>query len=97
MIGLTLLKDIINLEGEYRQAFVTMGESGIGWIDVIFRFCVIVLVDSAKVIGVNYEELNVWLFAIILPTVIMISLMLNVFLTVKLYSARKSLKTLGAS
>jgi hypothetical protein len=97
MIGLTLLKDIINLEGEYRQAFVTMGESGIGWIDVIFRFCVIVLVDSAKVIGVTYEELNVWLFAIILPTVIMISLMLNVFLTVKLYSARKSLKTLGAS
>ncbi len=97
MIGLTLLKDIINLEGEYRQAFVTMGESGIGWIDVIFRFCVIVLVDSAKVIGVTYEELNVWLFAIILPTVIMISLMLNVFLTVKLYSARKSLKTLGAN
>ena len=92
-----MLKDIINLEGEYRQAFVTMGESGIGWIDVIFRFCVIVLVDSAKVIGVTYEELNVWLFAIILPTVIMISLMLNVFLTVKLYSARKSLKTLGAN
>ena len=92
-----MLEDIINLEGEYRQAFVTMGESGIAWIDVIFRYCVILLVESAKAIGVTYEELNVWLFVITLPTVIIISLTLNVSLAIKLYRTRKSLKNLDAS
>ena len=92
-----MLKEIINLEGAYKQAFVTMGESGIGWIDVVFRFCVIVLVEGAKAIGVTYEELNVWLFVIILPTVMIISLTLNIFITIKLRHARKKIKKLEAS
>lgn len=90
-----MLEAIINLDAEYWQAYTTMGESGIGWIDAIFRFCVIVLVDLAKILGVTYEELNVWLFVIVLPAIILLSITLNFFLAIKLRHARKQLLKLG--
>ena len=44
-----------------------MANSGIVWIDEIFNFCVRLLYDIGGVLGVTYEEINVWLFVIIWP------------------------------
>lgn len=44
-----------------------MANSGIKWIDTIFNFCVRLLYDVANILGVSYEEINVWLFCIIWP------------------------------
>ena len=58
------------LDGEYLRAIKTMGGSGINWIDAIFRYCVVLLVDLAKVLRISYEELNIWVFVIIQPLII---------------------------
>ena len=44
-----------------------MANSGIIWIDGIFNFCVILLYDISGILGISYEEINVWLFCIIWP------------------------------
>ena len=59
-----MLEEVINLKDEYQQAIVTMGDSGIAWIDLVFRVCVFLLVEFAKIIGITYEELNVFLFVL---------------------------------
>ena len=41
--------------------------TGIEWIDFTFNFCVQLLFDIADLIGISYEEINVWLFCIIWP------------------------------
>jgi hypothetical protein len=58
------------LDGEYSRALKTMGGSGINWIDAIFRYCVVLLVNIAKVLGISYEALNIWVFIIIQPLLI---------------------------
>ena len=57
-------------DSEYFRALKTMGGSGIDWIDAIFRYCVVLLVDLAKVLGISYEALNIWVFIIIQPLLI---------------------------
>ena len=44
-----------------------MANSGIEWIDTIFNFCVRLLYDLANILGISYEEINVWLFCVIWP------------------------------
>ena len=44
-----------------------MANSGIYWIDETFNFCVYLLYDIAGILGISYEEINVWLFCIIWP------------------------------
>ena len=44
-----------------------MANSGIEWIDVTFNFCVSILYDIGRVLGISYEEINVWLFCVIWP------------------------------
>lgn len=55
---------------EYQRALATMGASGNDIIDYVFKFCVVLLVDLANWLGMSYEELNVWLFVIIMPTIL---------------------------
>ena len=62
------------LDGEYLRALKTMGGSGINWIDAIFRYCVVLLVNVAKALGISYEALNIWVFIIIQPLIILILL-----------------------
>ena len=57
---------------KYTQAINTMGESGVNWIDTIFRICVYILVDLADLIGISYEAINIWIFVIIQPVLIII-------------------------
>lgn len=44
-----------------------MANSGIEWIDTVFNFCVHFLYDIAGILGISYEEINVWLFCVIWP------------------------------
>ena len=44
-----------------------MANSGIFWIDIIYDFCVQLLIDTARFLGISYEEINVWLFCVIWP------------------------------
>ena len=44
-----------------------MANSGIVWIDAVFDFCVILLIDATKILGITYEEINVWLFVVKWP------------------------------
>ena len=72
------------INSEYVNAFNTMGESGINWIDMIFNICVIGLVDLASILGITYEEVNVWLFVIIWPVLTFYLIVRNIFLKKKL-------------
>ena len=59
-------------DGEYFRALKTVGGSGINWIDAIFRYGVVLLVNFAKILGISYEELNIWVFIIIHPLITLI-------------------------
>ena len=62
-----------------------MANSGIYWIDVTFDWCVRLLYQCAGWLGITYEEINVWLFVIILPIALLLSLACNLFLGLQLY------------
>ena len=57
---------------KYTRAFNSMGESGVGWVDAIFRVCVYILADLSEIIGISYEAINIWIFVIIQPLLILI-------------------------
>ena len=46
-----------------------MANSGIEWVDVVFNWAVYALVYMAQVLGITYEEINVWLFCVAWPLV----------------------------
>jgi|TARA_B110000977_G_scaffold96617_1_gene127398 hypothetical protein len=52
----------------YQRALHTMGDSGVHWVDVLFKMCVVALVDLAHVLGISYEAINIWIFVIIWPS-----------------------------
>jgi hypothetical protein len=37
--------------------------------DIIFKLCVDVLIFLANVLGITYQEINVWIFCIIEPII----------------------------
>ena len=49
------------------------------WIRNTFDWCVNILLSAADTIGVTYEALNVWIFVIIVPVVLVISLTVNIY------------------
>ena len=76
-------------DSEYFRALRTMGDSGIYWIDAIFRYCVVLLVDLARVLGISYEALNIWVFVIIQPLIIVILLIWALRLRRKIKKLRR--------
>lgn len=54
----------------YVEALNSMGETGNSAIDTIFMICVILLADLAALLGLSYEALNIIIFVIIMPTII---------------------------
>ena len=65
-----------------------MANSGIYWIDITFDWCVNLLYKIAGLLGITYEEINIWLFLIIGP----ISLLLSIFLNYYFYKKTNKLK-----
>jgi hypothetical protein len=55
-----------------------MAASGVHWVDQLFNAGVYVLVYLAHTLGMSYEAVNVWVFIIMLPAVLLASLALNV-------------------
>ena len=49
-----------------------MGNSGFEFIDFIFKICVIVLVDLAELFGISYELINIIIFVILQPALILL-------------------------
>lgn len=48
-------------------------------VDDIFDWCVLTLVEVSAIMGMTYEELNVYLFVIMFPLAIIISVLFNIF------------------
>ena len=65
-----------------------MVNSGINWIDITFDWCVNFLYKVARLFGISYEEINIWLFVIIGP----ISLLISIFLNYYFYKKTNKLK-----
>ena len=68
-----------------------MANSGIYWIDVTFDWCVRFLYRTADLLGITYEEINIWLFVIIGPATLLASLALNAYL---IYKASRKAETM---
>ena len=60
-----------------------MANSGIVWIDLVFNYCVRLLYELAGAVGITYEEINVYLFVIVGPILLVVSIGLNVFLIMR--------------
>ena len=65
-----------------------MANSGIYWVDVTFNWCVRLLYEIAGWLGITYEEINVWLFVVIVPIAFILSLTLNMFFIISSYRYR---------
>ena len=57
---------------KYVDAYNTMGNSGNEILDFIFKVCVIFLVDLAEILGISYEAINIIIFVILQPLLIII-------------------------
>ena len=66
-----------------------MANSGIYWIDITFDWCVKFLYIVANILGITYEEVNIWLFVIIGPLFFLISIYLNYFFYKKIKRLNK--------
>ncbi|WP_148363910.1 hypothetical protein [Bacteroides sp.] len=60
--------------------------------DKLCNNCIDVLEGLSKDIGMSYGELNVWLFVIIQPALILIFFTTTVILTIRLYRKNKDFK-----
>ena len=47
------------------------------WINTTFEWCVEFLTYLAQDLGTTYQALNVWLFVIIFPALLLVSLIIN--------------------
>ena len=65
-----------------------MANSGIEWIDITFNICVRLLYDIGGVLGITYEEINVWLFVVIWPIASLVLFAEVIRLRLKLSSSK---------
>ena len=57
-------------------------------IDIIFNWCVDLLIKFAKLLGVTYNQINVWIFVIIVPFIFLLMLLIIIKQRVKLKSLK---------
>jgi hypothetical protein len=69
-----------------KSSAVTMANSGIDWVDIVFNWCVHLLYDWATFFGISYEEINIWVFIVIWPA---ITLAMAVWILVLLRKIRR--------
>lgn len=60
--------------------------------DEICNQCIKIMEDMSSMLGVTYGELNVWLFVIIQPTLILMFFTTTIILTIRLYRKNKDFK-----
>ena len=69
-----------------------MANSGINWIDITFDWCVNFLYKVAGLFGISYEEINIWLFVIIGPILLSISIFFNYYFYKKIKNLKKTIE-----
>ena len=57
---------------KYVDEYNTMGNSGNEILDFVFKVCVIFLVDLAEVLGISYEAINIIIFVVVQPLLIIL-------------------------
>ena len=57
--------------------------------DVIFDWCVKLLVRSAELLGLTYNEVNVWIFVIIEPLIFLLMLLVIIKQGIKLRALKQ--------
>ena len=57
---------------KYIDAYNSIGNSGFEAIDFIFKVCVIILVDMANFLGISYEAINIIIFVLLQPGLILL-------------------------
>ena len=57
---------------KYIDAYNSMGNSGFELVDFIFKVCVFILVDLANLLGISYELINIIIFVILQPALILL-------------------------
>jgi len=57
---------------KYIDAYNSMGNSEFEIIDFIFKACVIILVDMANFLGISYEAINIIIFVLLQPGLILL-------------------------
>ena len=55
---------------KYFLAVKNFRDSDVHWIDQIFNICVDVLLDLSAMIGISYEAINILIFIVIQPLLI---------------------------
>lgn len=75
---------IQDISDHYQRALHTMGDSGVHWVDVLFKMCVVALVDLAQLLGISYEAINIWIFVIIWPALTVFGALWIIVLKLKL-------------
>jgi|TARA_B100000959_G_C14470961_1_gene415055 hypothetical protein len=53
------------------------------WINTTFEWCVELLTYLAQNLGTTYQALNVWLFVIIFPALLLVSFIINLYFVLK--------------
>ena len=71
-----------------------MANSGIIWIDRTFDWCVIFLYNVAGLLNISYEEINVWLFVILIPFMFFILALLIIYQALRYSNLKKEYKNL---
>ena len=71
-----------------------MANSGIIWIDRTFDWCVIFLYNVAGLLNISYEEINVWLFVILIPVIFFILASLIIYQALRYSNLKKEYKNL---
>ena len=71
-----------------------MANSGIIWIDRTFDWCVIFLYNVARLLNISYEEINVWLFVILIPVIFFILASLIIYQALRYSNLKKEYKNL---
>jgi len=59
-------------------------------IDVIFDSCVELLVKLAELLGITYNEINVWIFVIIEPLIFLIMICIIIKQVIKIKRLKKT-------
>jgi len=57
---------------KYINAYNSMGNSGFELVDFIFKVCVFILVDLANLLAISYELINIIIFVILQPALILL-------------------------
>jgi len=58
-------------------------------IDVIFDWCVELLVKLAELLGITYNDINVWIFIIIEPLIFLLMLFIIIKQLIKIKRLKK--------